>query len=67
MEQKVLIERICDNTDTQNFEDRINKWLDKGYVVNSVNMKQDMNPSNNRMYTSVIIVLEKMSANKNND
>lgn len=67
MEQKVLIERICDNTDAQSFEDRINKWLDKGYVVNSVNMKQDMNPSNNRMYTSVIIVLEKMFANKNND
>ena len=67
MEQKVLIERICDNVDAQNFEDRINKWLDKGYVVNSVNMKQDMNPSNNRMYTSVIIVLEKMFANKNND
>ena len=67
MEQKVLIDRICDNTDAQNFEDRINKWLDKGYVVNSVNMKQDMNPSNNRMYTSVIIVLEKMFANKNND
>lgn len=67
MEQKVLIERICDNVDAQNFEDRINKWLDKGYVVNSVNMKQDMNPSNNRMYTSVIIVLEKMFAIKNND
>lgn len=67
MEQKVLINRICDNSDAQIFENRINEWLDKGYVVNSVNMKQDMNPSNNRMYTSVIIVLEKMFANKNND
>ena len=67
MEQKVLIDRICDNADAQDFEDRINKWLDKGYIVNSVNMKQDMNTSNNRMYTSVIIVLEKMFANKNND
>ena len=67
MEQKVLIDRICDNADAQGFEDRINKWLDNGYIVNSVNMKQDMNTSNNRMYTSVIIVLEKMFANKNND
>ena len=67
MEQKVLIDRICDNADAQDCEDRINKWLDNGYIVNSVNMKQDMNTSNNRMYTSVIIVLEKMFANKNND
>lgn len=67
MGQKVLIKRICDNSDAQDFEDWINKWLDKGYVVNSVNMKQDMNPSNNRMYTSVIIVLEKTFANKYND